>query len=120
MPAVVEIDGIRKDPNRVLHKEQNEPVRGASGSDTTTDHSNTDSGCKKSSYHIAATNQKNGFASIFFKYLFFATYPFTCLKDYMKRRDFISNSSLAAAGLTTLLAVSCTTGSKDKKEGDKK
>jgi len=35
----------------------------------------------------------------------------------MKRRDFISNSTLAAAGLTTLLAASCTTGSTHKKEG---
>ncbi|MEO7984316.1 MAG: amidase [Bacteroidota bacterium] len=34
----------------------------------------------------------------------------------MKRRDFISSGTLAAAGLTTILAVSCTTGSSDKKE----
>lgn len=34
----------------------------------------------------------------------------------MKRRNFITNSTLAAAGLTTLLAASCTTSSSDKKE----
>jgi amidase len=34
----------------------------------------------------------------------------------MKRKDFITNSTLAAAGLTTLLAASCTTGSSGKKE----
>ena len=34
----------------------------------------------------------------------------------MKRKDFITNTTLAAAGLTTLLAASCTTGSSDKKE----
>src|SRR5258705_13578210 len=34
----------------------------------------------------------------------------------MKHRDFISSSTLAAAGLTTLLAASCTTGSSDKKK----
>jgi hypothetical protein len=34
----------------------------------------------------------------------------------MKRKDFITSSTLAAASLTTLLAASCTTGSSDKKE----
>ncbi len=34
----------------------------------------------------------------------------------MKRRNFITSSTLAAAGLTTLLAASCTTNSSDKKD----
>jgi amidase len=34
----------------------------------------------------------------------------------MKRKDFITSSTLAAAGLTTLLAASCSTGSSNKKE----
>ncbi len=34
----------------------------------------------------------------------------------MKRRNFITNSTLAAAGLTTILAASCTTSTSDKKK----
>lgn len=34
----------------------------------------------------------------------------------MKRRDFLTSSTLAAAGLTTVLVSSCTTDSKEKKE----
>jgi amidase len=38
----------------------------------------------------------------------------------MKRRDFITSSSLAAAGLTSALAISCNTNPSPAKEEEKK
>jgi amidase len=55
------------------------------------------------------------FFHFFYTFSFQLINHFNSLKKDMKRKDFITNSALAAAGLTTLLLASCSPGSKREK-----